>query len=82
MFALLLIFKEIGRALVLMLALATTVFCLQQAVTAYALEQHQLMAQAVGSSLFFGAVIFLQIHQMIFAPRGSAPPSRIYEECE
>lgn len=80
LFLVMLIFKEIGRAMAMMISFATIVFCVQQAIMAYSLDEYQLLAQAVGSSIFFGGVIFSQVHQMIFAPRGSSQPIRTYED--
>jgi len=65
----LILLRETGRPIVLMISAATCIFCLQQAFYAYQMQQAGMLTQALGASAFFSAFLFSLIHQMILGTR-------------
>lgn len=65
----LILLRETGRPIVLMISAATCIFCLQQAFYAYQMQQAGMLTQALGASAFFSALLFSLIHQMILGTR-------------
>ncbi len=70
----LILLKETGRPIALMISAAILVFCLQQAFYAYLSQQIGMLAQALGSGAFFSIFLFNLVYQMLL---GLKEPEKI-----
>ncbi len=65
----LILLKETGRPIALMISAATLIFCLQQAFYAYQSQRINMLVQALGAGAFFSIFLFNLIHQMLLGPK-------------
>ncbi len=70
----LILMKETGRPVALMILAATLAFCLQQAFYAYLSQQIGMLVQALGSGAFFSVFLFILVQQMLLGPKEPANP--------
>ncbi len=61
----LILLKETGRPIALMISAATLVFCLLQAFYAYLSQQIGMLVQALGAGAFFSIFLTNLVHQML-----------------